>query len=86
MHVKSVTVMWGLFKAVSGSARHATMHTQITPLANWSDAEIYEWFGINLPRRLKVQKIFDRMTLNEVLLLEQRMKKMRNKDKKETLK
>ena len=55
MPVQSVTVTWGLFKAVSGTARHATMHTQITPLAIWSDKEIWTWLGIDDKRQQDIE-------------------------------
>ena len=81
MPVQSVTVTWGLFKAVSGTARHATMHTQITPLAIWSDQEVWAWLGIDDERQqnMKLQlKIDEKSKENaqvarELLLVEKQL-------------
>ena len=55
MPVQNVTVMWGLFKAVSSTVRHPTMHTQVTPLAIWSDKEIWTWLGIDDKRQEEIE-------------------------------
>lgn len=58
------------------------MHTQITPLASWSDDKIYEWFGVNLRMMLNVEKICQQMTVHEMIAFDNRM----NKDKKGMIK
>ena len=55
MPVQNVTVMWRLFIAVSGTAHHPTMHTQVTPLAIWSDKEIWTWLGIDDKRQEEIE-------------------------------
>lgn len=49
------------------------MHTQITPLASWSDEEICQWFGVNLCLRKKMDNIFQELDLSDHAFLEKRM-------------
>ena len=81
MPVQRVTVTWGLFKAPSGTARHPSMYTQITPLANWSDEEIWEWFGVNLSVEKRVDDIIEAMDYSSLVCLGKNMQRRKRKVK-----
>lgn len=58
------------------------MHTQITPLANWSDEEICQWFGVNLCLQKKMHNIFQELDLSDHAFLEKRMGRILKMKKK----